>query len=172
LRAIPWSFSWAQSRVALPGWFGFGSGIARYLEGGDRRQRLELLRRMGAEWPFFRSMLSNIDMILSKTDLSIARQYAGLVEDRALAERIFAMIAQEHELAIDALELIFGTRERLADNPTLARSIRHRFPYIAPLNYLQVELIRRYRAGKTDEEIREGILMSINGVAAGLRNTG
>ena len=82
------------------------------------------------------------------------------------------MIAQEHELAIDALELIFGTRERLADNPTLARSIRHRFPYIAPLNYLQVELIRRYRAGKTDEEIREGILMSINGVAAGLRNTG
>jgi len=172
LRAIPWSFSWAQSRVALPGWFGFGSGIARFLEGGDRRQRLELLRRMGAEWPFFRSMLSNIDMILSKTDLSIARQYAGLVEDRALAERIFAMIAQEHELAIDALELIFGTRERLADNPTLARSIRHRFPYIAPLNYLQVELIRRYRAGKTDEEIREGILMSINGVAAGLRNTG
>ena len=172
LRAIPWSFSWAQSRVALPGWFGFGSGIARYLESGDRRQRLELLRRMGAEWPFFRSMLSNIDMILSKTDLSIARQYAGLVEDRALADRIFAMIAREHELAIDALELIFGTRERLADSPTLARSIRHRFPYIAPLNYLQVELIRRYRAGKTDEEIREGILMSINGVAAGLRNTG
>ena len=172
LRAIPWSFSWAQSRVALPGWFGFGSGIARYLESGDRRQRLELLRQMGAEWPFFRSMLSNIDMILSKTDLSIARQYASLVEDRALADRIFTMIAEEHELAIDALEMIFGTRERLADNPTLARSIRHRFPYIAPLNYLQVELIRRYRAGKSDEEIREGILMSINGVAAGLRNTG
>jgi phosphoenolpyruvate carboxylase len=172
LRAIPWSFSWAQSRVALPGWYGFGSGIAHYLETGDRRERLELLRRMGAEWPFFRSMLSNIDMILSKTDLSIARQYASLVEDRALADRIFGMIAEEHERAIDALELIFGTRERLADNPTLARSIRHRFPYIAPLNYLQVELIRRYRAGKTDEEIREGILMSINGVAAGLRNTG
>ncbi|PPD43441.1 MAG: phosphoenolpyruvate carboxylase [Methylocystis sp.] len=171
LRAIPWSFSWAQARVALPGWFGFGSAIAGYLE-KDQKARLELLRRMAHEWPFFRSLLSNLDMILSKTDLAIARNYAGLVEDRALAARIFAMIEAEHRRSIEALEKILGSKERLADNPTLARSIKHRFPYIAPLNYLQVELIRRHRAGMTDQEIREGILMSINGVSAGLRNTG
>jgi phosphoenolpyruvate carboxylase len=171
LRAIPWSFSWAQSRVALPGWYGFGSAIAKFLS-HDPEARLALLRRMSAEWPFFRSLLSNLDMILSKTDFSIARAYAGLVEDRALANRIFDEIEAEHARALDALEKILGTRERLSDNPTLARSIKLRVPYIAPLNYLQIELIRRYRAGKTDEEIREGILMSINGVAAGLRNTG
>jgi phosphoenolpyruvate carboxylase len=171
LRAIPWSFSWAQSRVALPGWYGFGSAIAGFLA-QDTQTRLALLRRMSAEWPFFRSLLSNLDMILSKTDFSIARAYAALVEDRALATRIFDEIEAEHIRARDALEKILGTKERLSDNPTLARSIKLRVPYIAPLNYLQIELIRRYRAGKTDEEIREGILMSINGVAAGLRNTG
>jgi phosphoenolpyruvate carboxylase len=171
LRAIPWSFSWAQARVALPGWYGFGSAIEHFLE-VDQKARLELLRRMSREWPFFRALLSNIDMILSKTDLAIARSYAGLVEDRALAERIFAMIEAEHARSTDALEKILGSKERLADNPMLARSIRHRFPYIAPLNYLQAELIRRHRAGMTDSEIREGILMSINGVSAGLRNTG
>jgi phosphoenolpyruvate carboxylase len=171
LRAIPWSFSWAQARVALPGWYGFGSAIEGYLA-KDHKARLELLRRMAQEWPFFRSLLSNLDMILSKTDLAIARRYADLVEDRALAERIFAMIAAEHARSIEALEQILGTKERLADNPTLARSIKHRFPYIAPLNYIQAELIRRHRAGMTDAEIREGILMSINGVSAGLRNTG
>jgi len=171
LRAIPWSFSWAQARVALPGWYGFGSAIAGFLK-TDHKARLELLRRMGHEWPFFRSLLSNIDMILSKTDLSIARHYAGLVEERALADRIFGMIEAEHARSVDALEKILGTKERLADNPALARSLKHRFPYIAPLNYLQVELIRRHRSGMTDDEIREGILMSINGVSAGLRNTG
>ena len=171
LRAIPWSFSWGQSRLGLPGWFGFGSAIARFLE-ENRAARVELLRRMNREWPFFRSLLSNIDMILSKTDLSIARHYAGLVPNRELAERIFAMIEAEHRRAADALETIMGSSERLADNPALARSLQLRFPYIAPLNYLQVELIRRWRSGQTEDDIRQGILMSINGVAAGLRNTG
>jgi phosphoenolpyruvate carboxylase len=171
LRAIPWSFSWAQSRVALPGWYGFGSAIAGFLD-RDGAARLDVLRHMHREWPFFRSLLSNIDMILSKTDLSIARHYAGLCADRALAERIFSRIEAEHALANEALEKIMGSKERLADNPALARSLKLRFPYIAPLNYLQVELIRRHRSGATDEDIREGILMSINGVAAGLRNTG
>lgn len=171
LRAIPWSFSWAQARVALPGWYGFGSAIAHFIA-EDEKARLALLRRMSEEWPFFRALLSNIDMILSKTDMSIAHHYAGLVEDKALAARIFGMIEAEHARANDALEKLLGSKERLADNPTLARSIRHRFPYIAPLNYLQVELIRRHRAGERGEDIREGILMSINGVAAGLRNTG
>ncbi len=171
LRAIPWSFSWAQARVALPGWYGFGSAIERFLA-DDTQTRLDLLRRMGRDWPFFRALLSNIDMILSKTDLSIARHYAALVEDSALRERIFGMIEAEHSRAVDALEKIRGSKERLADNPTLARSLQHRFPYIAPLNYLQAELIRRHRGGETSEEIRDGILMSINGVSAGLRNTG
>ncbi|MCX7899158.1 MAG: phosphoenolpyruvate carboxylase, partial [Methylocystis sp.] len=171
LRAIPWSFSWAQARVALPGWYGFGSAIERFL-GENGAERLKLLRRMARDWPFFRSLLSNIDMILSKTDLSISRRYAALVEDAALRARIFGMIEAEHGRALDALEKIRGSKERLIDNPTLARSLKHRFPYIAPLNYLQAELIRRHRSGDTNDEIREGILMSINGVSAGLRNTG
>jgi phosphoenolpyruvate carboxylase len=171
LRAIPWSFSWGQARLALPGWYGFGSAIARFLE-GDEGAKLELLRRMYREWPFFRTLLSNIDMILSKTDLSIAHHYAGLVQDHALAERIFGEIEAEWGRAQRALADITGSTERLADNPALARSLRHRFPYIAPLNYLQVELIRRWRLGETGDDIRQGILMSINGVAAGLRNTG
>jgi phosphoenolpyruvate carboxylase len=171
LRAIPWSFSWGQARLGLPGWFGFGSAIERFLE-DDPLSRLAILRRMNKEWPFFRSLLSNIDMILSKTDLSIARHYAGLVPDQELSDRIFALIEAELRRSADALEMICGTKERLADNPALARSLQHRFPYIAPLNYLQIELIRRYRSGETSEDIRQGILMSINGVAAGLRNTG
>jgi phosphoenolpyruvate carboxylase len=171
LRAIPWSFSWGQARLALPGWYGFGSAIARFLDGDDGA-RLALLRRMYQEWPFFRTLLSNIDMILSKTDLSIARHYAGLAPDQALAERIYGEIESEWGRANRALADITGSSQRLADNPSLARSLHHRFPYIAPLNYLQVELIRRYRGGQTGEDIRQGILMSINGVAAGLRNTG
>ena len=154
LRAIPWGFSWAQARVALPGWFGFGSAIEQFLGKDDAQHHIEILRRMGREWPFFRSLLSNIDMILSKTDMSIARHYAGLVEDRELADRIFGIIVAEHRRSIDALEKILCTKERLVDNPMLARSIKRRFPYIAPLNYLQVELIRRHRSGKTDAEIR------------------
>ncbi|WP_159729230.1 phosphoenolpyruvate carboxylase [Methylosinus sp. Ce-a6] len=171
LRAIPWSFSWGQARLALPGWYGFGSAIARFLDGDDG-VRLELLKRMYREWPFFRTLLSNIDMILSKTDLSIARHYAGLAPDQTLAERIYGEIEAEWTRANRALADVTGSSQRLADNPALARSLHHRFPYIAPLNYLQVELIRRWRGGQTGDDIRQGILMSINGVAAGLRNTG
>ena len=174
LRAIPWSFSWGQARLALPGWFGFGSAIAQFLEENKEEcgARLELLRRMNCEWPFFRVLLSNIDMILAKTDISIARHYAELAPDQARAREIFGEIEAEHARACKALEQITGRAERLADNPSLARSLKLRMPYIAPLNYLQVELIRRWRSGRTDDELRQGILMSINGIAAGLRNTG
>ena len=127
---------------------------------------------MNREWPFFRVLLSNIDMILSKTDLSIARHYAELAPDTARAKEIFALIEAEYGRALEALEAITGASERLADNPGLARSLKLRVPYITPLSYLQIELIRRWRSGKTDDDIRQGILMSINGVAAGLRNTG
>ena len=171
LRAIPWSFSWGQSRVTLPGWFGFGSAVHGFL-GVDREERLALLRRMNRDWPFFRAMLSNMDMVLAKADPAVARRYADLVPDRALASRIFAAIEAEWQRTVAMLDAILETTERLAENPTLARSISHRFPYITPLNHLQIDLIRRWRAGQTDEKVQRGILISINGVAAGLRNTG
>ena len=171
LRAIPWSFSWGQSRVALPGWFGFGAAVEAFLA-QDRPARLAVLRRMNEEWPFFRAILSNLDMVMAKTDMGVARRYAGLVPDRDLAARIFAEIEAEWRRAGDALAAITGANERLADNPALARSIAHRFPYIAPLNHLQVELLRRWRSGRGDEAAQRGILVSINGIAAGIRNTG
>lgn len=171
LRAIPWSFSWGQSRVTLPGWFGFGSAVAGFLSDADG-QGLALLRRMNEEWPFFRTILSNLDMVLAKADLGVAQRYAELVPDRALAERIFGAIEAEWQRTVDAMERITGAGQRLADNPSLARSIAHRFAYIAPLNHLQVELLRRWRAGQVDDKARRGILISINGIAAGLRNTG
>lgn len=171
LRAIPWGFSWGQSRVTLPGWFGFGAAVEEFRSSnGDAR--LELLRRMNAEWPFFRTILSNLDMVLAKADLAVARRYAELVPDRELARTIFAAIEAEWEKTVSAIEAITGETRRLADNPSLARSIAHRFAYIAPLNHLQVELLRRWRAGQVDDKAQRGILISINGIAAGLRNTG
>jgi phosphoenolpyruvate carboxylase len=177
LRAIPWGFSWGQCRVVLPGWYGFGSAVEAYRGQGakQRKERLALLQRMHARWPFFRALLSNLDMVLAKTDLGIAARYVGLVEDKKLGRRIFAAIQQEWRLASDALSSITGEQQRLASNPSLARSIEHRFPYLDPLNHLQVELMRRYREGEGEpinENVQIGIHMSINGVAAGLRNTG
>jgi len=176
LRAIPWSFSWGQCRVALPGWYGFGLGIEAYLAGGDRARRLALLRRMASEWPFFATLISNLDMVIAKSDMAIAARYAGLVEDKKLGKRIFARIEAEWERTSAALTLITGEANRLASNPALARSIEHRFPYLDPLNHLQVELMRRYRASRRNdaglERVQRGIHISINGLAAGLRNTG
>ena len=171
LRAIPWGFSWGQSRVTLPGWFGFGSAVEIFVA-DDREARLTLLRQMNVEWPFFRTILSNLDMVLAKADLAVARRYADLVPNRELAERVFAAIEAEWEKTVRALEAVTGEMQRLSDNPSLARSIAHRFAYIAPLNHLQVELLRRWRAGQVDEKAQRGILISINGIAAGLRNTG
>ena len=178
LRAIPWGFSWGQCRVALPGWYGFGSAIEAYLGSGakEREKRLALLQRMHEEWPFLRTLLSNLDMVLAKTDLAIAARYVELVEDKPLGKRIFETIQAEWQLTSDALSLITGEKRRLATNPSLARSIEHRFPYLDPLNHLQVELMRRYRAHREGESVNErvqnGIHISINGIAAGLRNTG
>ncbi|MFZ2651429.1 MAG: phosphoenolpyruvate carboxylase [Burkholderiaceae bacterium] len=187
LRAIPWGFSWGQCRVALPGWFGFGAAIEAFLdagrdpgaspgEGGQYIQRLALLKRMYKSWPFFRTLLSNLDMVLAKCDLGIAARYVELVQDKRLGKRIFALIQAEWQRTNDALESITGEKERLASNPALARSIEHRFPYLDPLNHLQVELMRRNRQrGARErgmERIERGIHISINGIAAGLRNTG
>ncbi len=178
LRAIPWGFSWGQSRVALPGWYGFGAAVETYLGTGAkaRRQNLALLQRMHRQWPFFRTLLSNLDMVLAKTDFAIAARYVELVEDKKLGRRIFGTIKEELRRTSLALAIITGEKNRLASNPALARSIEHRFPYLDPLNHLQVELMRRYRgqsAGLTDNaSVQVGIHISINGIAAGLRNTG
>ncbi|AJC21524.1 phosphoenolpyruvate carboxylase [Pandoraea pulmonicola] len=175
LRAIPWGFSWGQCRLLLTGWYGFGSAVNAYLEGeGDagREKRLDTLRQMVKRWPFFANLLSNMDMVLAKTDLAVASRYAELVPDEKLRKRVFDRIVAEWQSTSQALALITGHEERLADNPMLARSIKNRFPYLDPLNHLQVELLRRHRAGESDERARRGIHLSINGIAAGLRNTG
>jgi phosphoenolpyruvate carboxylase len=179
LRAIPWGFSWGQCRLLFPGWYGFGSAVASWLEedGGEgKNKKLATLRAMFREWPFFATLLSNMDMVLSKTDLAVASRYAELVPDKKLRKTIFKRIVDEHERTAACLNTITGAKERLAGNPMLARSIKNRFAYLDPLNHLQVELIKRHRAtdgkGKVDERVHRGIHLSINGVAAGLRNTG
>ena len=179
LRAIPWGFSWGQCRLLLPGWFGFGSAIEAWINDGEhasKDDRIATLRAMYAEWPFFATLLSNMDMVLAKTDLAIASRYAELVADQDLRERIYKRITDEHGNTLRCLELITGNTERLAGNPLLARSIQNRFAYLDPLNHLQVELIKRNRAlsaeSRIDERVHRGIQLSINGVAAGLRNTG
>jgi phosphoenolpyruvate carboxylase len=179
LRAIPWGFSWGQCRMALPGWCGFGSGVEAFLAAGGkdgRAERTALLQRMHRQWPFFRTLLSNLDMVMAKSDLRIAARYVELVEDKATARRIFGLLKAEWQRVQDALTLITGEPERLASNAALARSIEHRFPYLDPLNHLQVELMRRYRNRREGqdgvERLERGIHLSINGIAAGLRNTG
>jgi phosphoenolpyruvate carboxylase len=178
LRAIPWSFSWGQCRLGLPGWCGFGSAIERYVGSLAQpdAQRLALLRRMHRQWPFFGTLLSNLDMVLAKSDLGIAKRYAKLAPDQRAARRIFGHLRDEWERTTQALELITGESRRLQSNPALARSIEHRFPYLDPLNHLQVELLRRYRQRRDGDpdtaRVQRGIHLSINGLATGLRNTG
>lgn len=180
LRAIPWGFSWGQCRLLLPGWYGFGSAVSTWLEDdgtGEKAKKLATLKAMFRDWPFFSALLSNMDMVLSKTDLAVASRYAGLVADKKLRNAIFKRISNELELTAECLSAITGSKERLASNPTLARSIKNRFAYLDPLNHLQVELIKRHRSWKeqgrdSDIRVHRGIHLSINGIAAGLRNTG
>jgi len=174
LRAIPWVFSWSQCRLMLPGWYGFGTAVEEWLaqEPGKRDARLGRLRDMHARWPFFRSMLSNMSMVLAKTDLAIASRYAELVPDAGVREAIYPRLAAEHDRTVRWVLAVSRSMTLLDDNPTLARSIRNRFPYLDPLNHLQVELLRRFRAGQTDVRTRRGIHLTINGLAAGLRNSG
>ncbi|WP_018387104.1 phosphoenolpyruvate carboxylase [Ancylobacter sp. FA202] len=170
LRAIPWVFSWAQCRLMLPGWYGFGTAVRAWLEANP--DGLPLLQEMYREWPFFRTQLSNMDMVLSKSSIAIASRYAALVEDVELRESIFGRIRAEHHDSIEALLTISQQPALLASNPLLERSIRARFPYIDPLNHVQVGLLRKYRASDTDEKVLQGIQLTINGISAGLRNSG
>jgi len=171
LRAIPWVFSWAQCRLMLPGWYGFGAAVARWTA-DHPEDGLARLQAMHDGWGFFRTTLSNMDMVLAKSDIAIASRYAELVEDERLRASIFERVRAEWQASIGAVRAILRQDELLAGNPLLARSIRSRFPYIDPLNHVQIELLRRHRAGDTDEGVVQGIHLSINGIAAGLRNSG
>jgi phosphoenolpyruvate carboxylase len=171
LRAIPWVFGWAQCRLMLPGWYGFGSAVEAF-QAERGVAGTALLREMARDWPFFSALLSNVDMVLSKSDIAIASRYAELVEDEGLRKVIFPRLRREWQTSIAMLLAVTGQSALLEGNPLLARSIRHRFPYLDPLNHLQVELLKRHRAGDGDERVVRGIHLTINGVAAGLRNSG
>jgi phosphoenolpyruvate carboxylase len=161
LRAIPWVFAWTQNRLLLPSWYGAGAALA----GGS----LELQREMSARWPFFRSLLSTLEMALYKTDLGVAERYLRLV-DPELRDRFWPDIAREHDQVVGRLLEITGAPSLLDDSPALQRRLSHRNPWIDPLSHLQVELLERARAGRT--EAREPLLATITGIAAGMRNTG
>jgi phosphoenolpyruvate carboxylase len=184
LRAIPWGFSWAQCRLMLTGWYGVGTALHAYIEHGGpdttagRAERLQALQAMTRDWPFFGTLLSNMEMVLAKTDLAIGRRYASLVPDAAVRARVFSAIEAEHALTVDMFGKV-AQRGLLDDNQQLRAALGERFAYIDPLNHLQVELLRRHRAADTPadkgtEESRSqrAIHMTINGIAAGLRNSG
>ncbi len=171
LRAIPWVFSWMQSRHTLPGWFGLGSALKEYLSANP--EGLTTLQAMYERWPFWATTLDNAQMILAKADMTIARLYADLVEDQELAGRIYDRIADEHRLSVEMICAVTNQQTLLERMPVLARSIQQRNPYVDPLSFIQTVLLRRLRdSDEPSDELRTGVLESINGIAAGLKNTG
>ncbi|OBJ91766.1 phosphoenolpyruvate carboxylase [Mycobacterium gordonae] len=174
LRAIPWVLAWSQSRVMLPGWYGTGTAFEQWITAGpdSEEDRLAVLHELYQRWPFFRSVLSNMAQVMAKSDLGLAARYAELVDDESLRSRVFDKIVDEHHRTIAMYKRITGQDDLLADNPALARSVFNRFPYLEPLNHLQVELLRRYRGGEDDELMQRGILLTMNGLASALRNSG
>jgi len=170
LRAIPWGFSWGQSRVNLPGWYGFGTAVESLLKASPKKNTA-LLQEMVQQWPFFKTLLSNMDMVMAKANLAVASRYAELVQDRKFAKAVMTRIESEWAKTVKALGIITGQKQ-LESSPELAALIAQRIPYLDPLNHLQIELIRRWRDGQQDPRTRIGIHLSINGIAAALRNTG
>lgn len=171
LRAIPWVFSWMQSRHTLPGWFGLGRAVSAFL--AKRPDGMAMLRDMYAKWPFWRTLIDNAQMILAKADMVIARLYADLVSDQELASRIYGRIEGEYRAAVDAVCRITGQAALLERSPVLGTSIERRNPYVDPLSFIQLVLLGRLRAGEgSREELITAVLESINGVASGLKNTG
>ncbi|CAN5494338.1 hypothetical protein BH24ACT5_BH24ACT5_18740 [soil metagenome] len=166
LRAIPWVFGWTQCRLMLPGWYGSGTAFDAF---GDD----DVLARMYERWPYFRSVVDNMGMVLAKADVDIGGRYAdALVPDADMRKRIMDRIVVEHRLVTDWHARITGSPDPLANNPSLARSIRNRYPYLDPLHVMQIELLRRLRAGDTDELVARGIQLTLNAIATGLRNSG
>ena len=171
LRAIPWVFSWMQSRHTLPGWFGLGSAVAEFL--AKNAAGLPMLREMYAKWPFWTTLIDNAQMILAKADMTIARLYADLVEDQALAGRVYDRIAAEYRASVEAVCRITGQAALLERSPILKTSIDRRNPYVDPLSFIQLVLLKRLRAGgESVPELETAVLESINGIASGLKNTG
>jgi len=170
LRAIPWVLSWSQSRVMLPGWYGTGTAFEKWV--GDDADRLATLTDLYERWPFFRTVLSNMAQVMSKSDMGLAARYSELVPDVALREEVFGKISAEHERTLAMYRAITGHDDLLWDNPSLDRSVHNRFPYLEPLNHLQVELLRRYRSGDDSDNVRRGIQLTMNGLATALRNSG
>jgi len=171
LRAIPWVFSWAQCRLMLPGWYGFGTAIEKWLKAHPDKG-IPFLQELYKKWPFFRTQLSNMDMVLAKSSIAIASRYAALVENEDLRKEIFGRIRRERRLTITTLLNIMEQDTLLETNPLLERSIRNRFPYLDPLNHLQVNLMKHYRSNPANPKILTGIQLTINGISAGLRNSG
>jgi phosphoenolpyruvate carboxylase len=170
LRAIPWVFGWMQSRHVLPGWFGVGYALERFV--GTDDERLRLLQTMVENFAFFSDLIGNVEIGMAKADLTIARRYAGLVTDESLRERVFEMIGEEFERTRRMILRVTKQKELLTGNPVLARSIRLRNPYVDPLSLIQFELLRRKQDGEEDEDLNYALAATINGIAAGLRNTG
>ncbi|HEX8337334.1 MAG TPA: phosphoenolpyruvate carboxylase, partial [Pyrinomonadaceae bacterium] len=170
LRAIPWVFGWMQSRHVLPAWFGVGHALERFLE--EREGGAALLEEMARDLPLFMNLVGDVETGMAKADLSIARRYAGLVGDEALRERVFRMIADEFERTRRVVLRVSGQTRLLERNPVLARSIELRNPYVDPMSLVQIELLRRKRAGQESEELDYALAATMNGISAGLRNTG
>ncbi|QGS35569.1 phosphoenolpyruvate carboxylase [Corynebacterium xerosis] len=172
LRAIPWVLAWSQQRSMVPGWFGVGTALKEWVGEDPDGSRLAELRELNQSWPFFNSVLSNMAQVMSKSDLHLAKLYADLVSDREVADRIFSRIREEYELTLEMFLKVTGYSTLLEDNPLLARSVDMRFPYLMPLNAIQLEMLRRYRAGDSRDKVRRGIQLTMNGLATALRNSG
>ena len=173
LRAIPWVLAWSQSRVMLPGWFGVGTALKQWIgDGEDSEERLEELRELSRTWPFFASILDNMAQVMSKADMQLTKLYSTLVGDKEIADRVYNAIAEEYTLTLEMFLKVTEQEHLLAENPALERSVRSRFPYLVPLNIIQLELLRRYRAGDEREVVSNGIRLTMNGLATALRNSG
>jgi len=170
LRAIPWVFGWMQSRHAVPAWFGVGYAIERFAQRGETE--IQLLRQMLKEFPLFADLVSNVELAMAKADMSIARLYSSLVSDVQIRLRVYNMLLEEFERTRRMLLSVMGTGKLLERNPVLARSIQLRNPYVDPLSLIQVELLRRKRAGEDSDDLNYALASTMNGIAAGLHNTG
>jgi phosphoenolpyruvate carboxylase len=173
LRAIPFVFSWMQSRHTLPGWYGLGSAVGEFLQAHPGE--LPTLQEMYRRWPFWRSLIDNVQMILAKADMTIARLYADLVEDQEMAGRMYDRIAAEYRRTVTCITKITGQKTLLEPMPILQHSIQRRNPYVDALSFLQLVILKRLRSGAGDEpreELLDGVLESMGGIASGLKNTG
>jgi phosphoenolpyruvate carboxylase len=170
LRAIPWVFGWMQSRYAVPAWFGVGYALEKFAGRGPQSE--QLLREMTQQFPLFADMVRNVELAMAKADLGIARLYAGLVPDEGLRERVYRILLEEFQRTRHMILSLKGQKELLEGNPVLQRSVRLRNPYVDPMSLIQIDLLRRKRAGGDSEELRYALGATINGIAAGLHNTG